>query len=470
MSELCFLSARELASLIRSRKASALEVMQAHLAQIERVNPKMNAIVTLVADRALQQARAADEAVARREALGVLHGLPVAHKDLFETAGIRTTFGSRIYKDYVPDRDAIIVERAKRAGAIAIGKTNTPEFGAGAQTFNEVFGATPNPYDLSKTCGGSSGGAAVALACGMTPLADGSDHASSLRNPAAFCGVVGLRPAPGRVPTAPASNPWSTMSVDGPMARNVADLAFYLSALAGTDPRSPISISESGARFAGDLGRDFKGVRVAWFKNLGGVPFERTILESVNAQRRVFENLGCTVEEAEPNFAGAAEAYHTLRALGYVGAHAEHVRQHRELVKDTILWQVEEGRKLTADQIVRATTLRAHLWERMRLFMDRHEYFVLPTTQVLPFDIRQPYITEIEGVKMPSYIDWMKSCFYITVVETPAISLPCGFTAEGLPIGLQIVGRHRDEWGVLQIAHAFEQAAGVGYRKPPVCG
>jgi amidase len=473
MADLCFLSARELAALIRSRKASAYEIMQAHLAQIERVNPTVNTLVTVVAERALEQARAADDAVARGEArgetLGRLHGLPVAHKDLFETAGIRTTFGSRIYKDHVPDRDAIIVERAKRAGAITIGKTNTPEFGAGSQTFNEVFGVTPNPYDLSKTCGGSSGGAAVALACGMTPLADGSDHASSLRNPAAFCGVVGLRPAPGRVPTAPASNPWSTMSVDGPMARNVADLAFYLSALAGPDSRSPISISESGERYAGDLGRDFKGTRVAWFKDLGGVPFERTILDSVNAQRSVFERLGCIVEEAEPDWTGATEAYHILRALGYVGAHAEHIRQHRELVKDTILWQVEEGRKLTVDQIVRATKLRAQLWERMRAFMDRYEYFILPTTQVLPFDIHQPYITEIEGVKMPSYIDWMKSCFYITVVETPAISLPCGFTPEGLPIGLQIVGRHRDEWSVLQLAHAYEQAAGVGYRKPPLC-
>ena len=228
MTDLCFLSARELAQLIRTRSASAREVMEAHLRQIEHVNPKVNAIVTLVAERALEQAAKADEVVTRGETLGPLHGLPVAHKDLFETAGIRTTYGSRIFQDHVPDRDAIIVERAKKAGAIAIGKTNTPEFGAGAQTFNEVFGATPNPYDVTKTCGGSSGGSAVALACGMTPLADGSDHASSLRNPAAFCGVVGLRPAPGRIPTAPASNPWSTLSVDGPMARNVADLAFYL--------------------------------------------------------------------------------------------------------------------------------------------------------------------------------------------------------------------------------------------------
>jgi amidase len=470
MSNLPYLSARSLVALMRTRAASAEEIMTAHLRKIESVNPKVNAIVTLVADQALEQACRADEAIARGANVGPLHGLPVAHKDLFETAGIRTTFGSRIYKDNIPERDSIIVERAKKAGAITIGKTNTPEFGAGSQTFNEVFGVTANPYDLTKTCGGSSGGAAVALACGMTPLADGSDHAASLRNPAAFCGVVGMRPAPGRVPTAPASNPWSTMSVDGPMARNVADLAFYLSALAGPDTRSPIAISESGAKFAGDLGRDFKGVRVAWFKDLGGVPFDRKILESVNAQRRVFENLGCIVEEAEPDWTGATESYNVLRALGYVGAHAQHIRQHRGLVKDTILWQVEEGRKLTADQIARATTQRAHLYERMRVFMQRYEFFVLPTTQVLPFDIQQPYITEIEGVKMDSYIDWMKSCYYITMVETPAISVPCGFTAKGLPVGLQIVGRHRDEWSLLQMAHAYEQASGEGWRKPVVVG
>ncbi len=468
MSDLCFLSARELAALIRSRSVSAEEIMRAHLAQIELVNPRVNAIVTLVADRAMADARRADEAQARGDELGPLHGLPVAHKDLFETAGIRTTFGSRIFKDHVPDRDSIIVERAKKAGAITIGKANTPEFGAGAQTFNEVFGATANPYDVTKTCGGSSGGSAVALACGMVPLADGSDHASSLRNPAAFCGVVGLRPAPGRVPTAPASNPWSTMSVDGPMARNVADIALYLSAIAGPDPRSPISISESGAKFAGELGRDFKNVRVAWFKDLGGVPFEKSILESVNAQKKVFESLGCIVEEAEPDWSGADESYRVLRALGFVGAHSENDRKHRDLLKDTIVWQVEEGRKLTAEQIAQATTLRAQLWERMRVFMDRYEYFVLPTTQVLPFDIRQPYVTEIEGVKMNSYIEWMKSCYYITMVETPAISLPCGFTREGLPIGLQIVGRHRGEWGVLQMAHAYERAANFEFRRPPV--
>ncbi len=472
MPDLCFLSARELSSLIRTKQISARELMQAHLDQIARVNPKVNAIVTLVAEQALDNARTADQALASApdgSSLGLLHGLPIAHKDLFETAGIRTTFGSRIFKDYIPDRDAIIVERAKKAGAITVGKTNTPEFGAGAQTFNEVFGATANPYDVTKTCGGSSGGSAVALACGMVALADGSDHASSLRNPAAFCGVVGLRPAPGRVPTTPASNPWSTLSVDGPMARNAADLAFYLGAIAGPDPRSPISISESGAKFAGGLERDFKNTRVAWFQDLGGVPFEPAILHSVNLQRQRFESLGCIVEQAEPDWQGAAESYSVLRAAGYVGAHSENLRLHRDLLKDTIVWQVEEGRKLSAEQIARAIAQRAQLWERMRVFLERYEFFVLPTTQVLPFDINQPYVTEIDGVKMDSYIDWMKSCYYITLTEAPAISIPCGFTPAGLPIGLQIVGRHRDEWGLLQIAHAYEQAANLESRKPPVC-
>ncbi len=286
--DICFLSAVEMAEMIRRKKLSAREVLAAHLKQIERMNPKVNAIVTLVAEQATENATKADEAQARGTTLGPLHGLPVAHKDLVETAGIRTTFGSLIFKDNVPVHDAIIVERMKKAGAITVGKTNTPEFGAGSQTFNRVFGATKNPYDLTKTCGGSSGGAAVSLACGMVPIADGSDSGGSLRNPSSFCSVVGFRVAPGRVPTAAVGNAWSTIGVTGPMARNVADVALLLSVLAGPDPRCPISISEPGARFAGNLERSFKGARVAWFKDLGGIPFDRRIRDAVNAQRKGF--------------------------------------------------------------------------------------------------------------------------------------------------------------------------------------
>jgi amidase len=466
-SDICFLTAVEMASLIRRKKLSAREVLDAHLKQIERVNPRVNAIVTLVADQAIENARGADEAQARGSQLGPLHGLPVAHKDLIETAGIRTTFGSPIFKDNVPTEDAILVERIKKAGAITVGKTNTPEFGAGSQTFNTVFGATKNPYDLTKTCGGSSGGAAVSLACGMVPIADGSDSGGSLRNPAAFCSVVGFRTAPGRVPQAAKGNAWSTLSVSGPMGRTVGDVALLLSVIAGPDPRCPISITEPGSRFQGKLDRSFKGVRVAWFKNLGGVAFDSRILQAVNAQRKTFENLGCIVEEAEPDWRGADESFNILRAWGYVAGYGELARTHPGQIKDTILWEIDRGSKFTAADLARAHTLHSQVWDQMRVFQEKYEYFILPTTQVPPFDINQPYVTEIEGVKMNTYIDWMKCCYFISIVENPSISMPCGYTPEGLPVGLQIVGRHRDELSVLQLAQAFEDSTLSGRRKPP---
>src|SRR5271155_2838345 len=328
--DICFLTATEMASLIRAKKLSAREVLAAHLKQIERVNPKVNSIVTLVPEMAADAAAKADEAQAHKAVLGPLHGLPVAHKDLMETRGIRTTFGSPLYKDYIPAEDDLIVERIRQAGAITIGKTNTPEFGAGSQTFNTVFGATKNPYDLTKTCGGSSGGAAVALACGMVPIADGSDNGGSLRNPSAFCSVVGFRTAPGRVPHSAVGNAWATLGVAGPMGRSVADAALLLSVMAGPDPRCPISNTEPGSRFAGNLERNFKGVRVAWFKDMGGIPFDPRVLKAVNAQRKVFESLGCIVEEAEPDWTGAHDSYDTIRAWGYATSQAENIRLHRD--------------------------------------------------------------------------------------------------------------------------------------------
>jgi amidase len=460
MSDICHLSAVEMARLVRARELSAREVLSAHLAQIERVNPTVNAIVTLVADQAMEQACLADEAMARGREVGPLHGLPIAHKDLQPTKGIRTTFGSPIFSDFIPAEDSLLVERVREAGAILVGKTNTPEFGAGSQTFNPVFGSTLNPYDRTKTCGGSSGGAAVALACGMLPIADGSDMGGSLRNPASFCHVVGLRPSPGRVPTWPAATGWSTLSVDGPMARSVADAALMLSALAGPDPRSPIALADAGRPFAAPLDRDFKGVRIAWWQDLGGAPVDRRVKQVVNAQRRTFESLGCTVDEAEPDFVDFDEVFKSVRGLAFITGVADRVAPHRELVKDTILWEIDRGQRLTAQDIGRAEMKRTELYHRMRRFMERHEFFVLPVTQVPPFDVNQPYVTEIEGVAMETYIDWMKSCYFISIVGNPAISVPCGFTPEGLPVGLQIVARHRDDWGLLQMAHAFEQASG----------
>src|SRR5277367_778905 len=462
--ELCSLTAIELVNLIRKKKASALEVMDAHLAHIERVNPKLNAIVTFLPEQARARARKADEAQAQGAQLGALHGLPTAHKDLVETAGVRTTFGSRIFKDHVPDHDALVVERVRDAGAISVGKTNTPEFGAGSQTFNEVFGATHNPYDLSKTCGGSSGGAAVALACRMLPIADGGDLGGSLRNPANFCNVVGFRPSPGRVPVWPATLTWSTMSVEGPIARTVSDAAFFLSALAGPDARSPISIDEAGAKFTRPLDRDFHGVRVAWWKDLGGLPVDARVREVVDRQRAMFESLGCVVEQAEPDLEGAGEIFKTLRyAMSHLASVAFPDRmKNRELVKDTILWETERGEKLTGSEVMLAELKRTELFHRMRHFLEQYEFFVLPVSQVPPFDVHHHYPTEIAGVKMETYIDWMKSCYYISLTASPAISVPAGFTPDGLPVGIQIVGRHRDDWGVLQMADAFEQARALG--------
>ena len=464
--ELCDLSAIELVARMRRKQVSAREVMTAHLARIERINPKVNAVVTLVAERAMADAARADERLARGEASGVLHGLPVAHKDLVDTAGIRTTRGSPFYRDNVPARDALIVTRIRAAGAITCGKTNTPEFGAGSQTFNSVFGATRNPYDVTKTCGGSSGGAAVALACGMVPIADGSDMGGSLRNPAAFCNVVGLRPSPGRVPGTAGS--WSPLSVSGPMARSVADVALFLSAMAGPDPVNPLSIAEDASQFRAPLGRDFKGVRVAWWRGLGGIPFEPEIRQIVDANRRVFEGLGCIVEEAEPDFAGVDEAFPALRFTGNYSQYAPLVREHPEWVKDTIKYEVAEAERISAAAIGRALARQTRMYDQSRQFFERYDYFVLPVTQVSPFDVTVPYPTQIAGTPMGTYIDWMRSCWYITFMSNPAISVPAGFTPAGLPVGIQIVGRHRGEWSLLQMAHAFEQATRHGNRRATV--
>jgi amidase len=463
-----FLSAVEMARLIRTKELSAREALVAHLKQIERINPTVNAVVTLVPEMAAQAAAEADERQARNEPLGPLHGLPVAHKDLMETRGIRTTFGSPLYKDHISTQDDPVVERMRCAGAIILGKTNTPEFGAGSQTFNEIFGATRNPWDLTKTCGGSSGGAAVALACGMVPVATGSDTGGSLRNPAAFCNVVGFRPSVGRVPNPDAALAWSTLNTSGCMARSVADLALVMSAIAGPDPRAPLSLPESGELFARPLERSFKGVRVAWFRNLGGVPFDSRVRTGVDAHRATFESLGCIVEEAEPDFAPAEIAFRILRAWNSATTYGELLRAHPNGFKDTLRNEIEEGLRLTGVEIARAEVAHGQLWRRFQGFLGNYEYFILPTTQLPPFDVYTPYPTEIAGVRFDSYIDWMKSCRYISATGNPAVSVPGGFTPEGLPVGVQIVGRDREDFSVLQLAYAFEQATGFHKRHPPV--
>ena len=467
--ELCFLPATELMRLMNAREVSAFEIMEAHLAQIERVDPLVNAMVTRVApEEALAAAKACDECRSAGEAVGLLAGLPVAHKDLFETAGLRTTYGSPIYRDFVPETDAPVVARLKAAGAITIGKTNTPEFGLGSQTFNTVFGATGNPYDLSKTCGGSSGGAAVALATGMTPVADGSDVGGSLRNPAGYCNVVGLRPSPGRVPAAGGS--WDRLGVSGALARNARDLALVMQAISGPPDASPLSYGEPGSTFAAPLERDFRGARVAFSVDLGGLPLDPRTRAVMEVARPVFDAISCEVEEATPDLSGAHEAFRVQRAVNMAAKYSSLLRDYRAQLKDTAVWNIEEGLRLTGGQVGEGERLRQELFTRMHKFFERYEFLVCPVSQVPPFPIEQPYVTEIDGVAMGTYLDWMKSCYLISATGHPAISVPGGFTPEGLPVGIQIVGRYRDEFGLLQVAHAFEAATGWGKVRPGVVG
>ncbi|MGE0127473.1 MAG: amidase [Blastocatellales bacterium] len=467
--ELCFKDAVDLARMMRDGEVSATEVMTAFLAQIERINPQVNAICTFIgAEAALRAAKEADEKLAKGEQVGPLHGLPHAVKDLALTSGIRTTFGSPIYKDFIPGEDALFVERLKAAGAIIIGKTNTPEFGAGSQTFNEIFGVTRNPYNLAKTCGGSSGGAAVALACGMLPLADGSDLGGSLRNPASFCNVIGFRPSPGRVPSHPAMLAWNTLPVEGPMARAVQDVALLLSVMAGLDDRSPISINEPGSVFSKSLQRDFKGARIAWSRNLGRYPVEPAVAEVCGKARQVFVELGCDVNDGEPDFSGADEIFQVLRAWAFAQTRGEDFDRHRSLMKDTVIWNIEQGLKLSGEDIARAEMMRTQLYYRVREFMRRHEFLILPVSQVAPFPVEVDWVREVNGVRMESYVDWMATCYTITLTGLPAISVPCGFTSDGLPIGLQIVGRHQRDFDVLQLGFAFEQATQFGKVRPAI--
>lgn len=472
--DLVFKPATELAKLIRSRQLSAEALMHATLAQIERVNPKVNAVVTLLPEtELLAKARAADEAVAAAKrsgseaSLGPLHGLPTLHKDLALTKGVRTTFGSQVYADFVPEEDSLIVSRQREAGAIMLGKSNTPEFGAGSQTFNEVFGKTRNPYDLSKTCGGSSGGAAVALATGMTAVADGSDLGGSLRNPAGYCNVVGLRPSPGRVPTLPSKLVWNPLPVEGPMGRTVADVALLLQALAGPHAANPISIDESPKAFAGSLEADLKGKRIAWAPDLMGLsPVDREVVAVLDAHATTLKGLGCELEPAFPNLCGADDVFQVMRAQMYAALHGPLLKTHRHLLKDTVVWNIEAGLTLRAEQVVDAQLKHAQVVARIHEFFSRFDFIALPTAQVPPFSVDIPYPTEINGQPMANYLTWMQTCYWITVTGCPAISVPAGFTPAGLPVGVQLVAPYRQERSLLQLAQAFEQATGFGQQRP----
>ncbi len=456
------LDAVEQRRLLAAGEVSSVEVVGAHLERIEAVDPAVNAIVTLVPERALADAARADEARARGEALGPLHGLPIAIKDLVDTAGIRTTYGSPIYRDHVPAEDAPLVRRLKAAGAIVVGKTNTPEFGAGSQTFNAVFGATRNPYDPARTPGGSSGGAAAAVATGMLPFADGSDLGGSLRNPASFCNVVGLRPTPGRVPEPDADDLWDPLPVSGPIARTAADAALLLGALAAPEPGVPLALEPWAAP---TFGGDVSGLRVAWSRDLGGLPVDPAVVEALEGARPILEGL-CRVEDAEPDLSDADEVFLVLRALGFARRLAAEVRDHRELVKETVVWNVEEGLRLDGERIARAQAARTEIVRRTAAFLRDYDALALPASLVPPFPVEVEWVDEIDGVRLDTYLDWMRACTRISVTAHPAISVPFAFTPGGLPVGLQLVGRRGDEAGLLELTAAIEAAAGATARRP----
>ena len=442
--------------------------MEAFLARIEQCNPRVNAICTLLPqEQALKLADDADRAILRGEETGPLHGLPIAVKDLSDTRGMRTTLGSPIFADNIPPRDSLLVRRLKQAGALIIGKTNTPEFGAGSQTFNSLFGVTRNPYDPDITAGGSSGGAAAAVACGMLPLADGSDMGGSLRNPAAFCNIVGFRPSLGRVPHWPNQMAWqSRLGVEGPLARDVEDCALLLSVLAGPDDRDPLSLQESGARFREDLPEDFRGARIAWTPDLGQLPVARAIIDVCEATLPALENCGFQIDAAHPQLDGAMAVFKTLRAAWFAEVCGPLLKKHRHLMKDTVIGNTDAGQRLTAADITRADSARTRLYARMLKFFERYDFLALPSTQSLPFDCNVEWVREIEGQQLPDYIDWMSICCIISIFGLPAISVPAGFTADGLPVGLQIVGPPRADAAVLGAARAFQQATGFHKRRP----
>ena len=466
--EIVFSPARVLARQLRTGQRSAREVMEAFLSRIEECNPRVNAICTLIPqDQALKLAEDADRILRRGDETGPLHGLPIAVKDLTDTRGIRTTLGSPIFEHNIPSKDSLLAQRLRQAGALIIGKTNTPEFGAGSHTFNPLFGVTRNPYNLDRTAGGSSGGAAAAVACGMLPVADGSDMGGSLRNPAAFCNIVGFRPSMGRVPHWPVQMGWqSRLGTDGPLARDVEDCALLLSVLAGPDDRDPLSLQEDGAQFLDGFRQDIRGRRIAWTPDLGLLPVERELAAVCESALPVLENCGFEVETAHPKLDGAMDVFKTLRAAWFAGMLGAQLAKNRHLMKDTIIGNIETGQQLNAMDITRADTVRTRLYARMLKFFKRYDFLVLPATQVQPFDCDIEWVREIEGQKLPDYIDWMSICCIISIFGLPAISVPAGFTDAGLPVGIQIVGPPRADAAVLGAAHHFEQATDFRNRRP----
>jgi amidase len=467
--DICFMNAIDLAAALKAKELSAVQVMNAFYDRIDAVNPKINALVAMLKrEEALKLAQQADADLAAGKPVGKLHGMPWAVKDMEDVKGFPTTKGSTIFKDYLPKEDGLLAARLRAAGALFIGKTNVPEFGAGSNTFNPVYGATLNPFNLKMTCGGSTGGGAAALAAGMLPITDGSDTGGSCRNPGSWNNVVGFRPSVGRVPYDFPTGFFLRLPTNGPMARNVADCAYLLSVMAGPDYRDPISLLDDPAMFTKPLDRDFTGTKIAWTPNLGYLEVSKEIVEATAKALPVLKSLGCVVENAHPDMPDVFDTNRTLRGLIFAYQLAQMTPAQRNQIKESVRWDASQGEKLTGLDIAVAETKRAVICRNVNQFLEKYEYLVLPVTQVAPFPVEQEYPTEINGKKMKSYLEWMEIVYAITLTGLPAISVPCAFTPTGLPVGLQVVGRRNNDFGVLQLAHAFEKAAKVPKPRVPV--
>lgn len=472
------MTATELSAHIRHRDVSCVEVMDACLTRIAQVNPSVNAIVSLRnRDELVAEAEARDAELARGEYRGWMHGMPQAVKDLEMTAGIRTTMGSPVFADFVPAQDSPLVQREKRSGAIVIGKTNTPEFGVGSQTYNEVFGATRNAYDRTRTAGGSSGGAAVALALRMLPVADGSDMMGSLRNPAAYNNVFGFRPSCGRVSRGTDEKDafGTRLSTAGPMGRCVDDVARLLSVQAGFDRSSPFSIHESPTVFEVLHERDFKGTRVGWLSDWNGYfPMEDGVVSACEGALGCARDMGCTVEVVAPGFSPRElwDAWVTLRSWTIANNLAEvwDGGRRSEVVKPEIAWEVRRGLDLSAADVYRANRVRTRWYRELSRMFDSHAYLVLPSAQVYPFAVDTHWPDRVGDTPMHTYHEWMAVTILASMSGCPALNVPVGFNGDGLPMGMQVIGRYGDDVGVLQFGRAYEQRASSWISRRPQWG
>ncbi|MCB2255653.1 amidase [Pseudomonas chlororaphis] len=468
------LGAVELSRAIHAREVSCREVMSAYLDRIERCNPRVNALVSL-RERSvlLAEADERDRQLYRGQSMGWMHGMPQAIKDLAATAGLRTTLGSPLFAEQLPAQDAISVARVRASGALIVGKSNVPEFGLGSQTYNRVFGTTGNAYDPALSAGGSSGGAAAALALRMLPVADGSDMMGSLRNPAAFNNVFGLRPSQGRVPHGPAPELFvQQLATEGPMGRSVTDIACLLAIQAGHDPRVPLSLREDPAIFNQPLQRDFRGARLGWLGDYGGyLAMDDGVLALCEAALEDFRQLGCEVEACQPAFAMEAlwqcwlvhRHWLVQGSLGPLYADP----QQRRLLKPEAQWEVEGGLRLSAADVYRASQLRSDWYRALERLFERYDFLLLPSAQVFPFDAEIPWPSRVGGRDMDTYHRWMEVVIGPTLAGLPSLSVPVGFNPAGLPMGVQIIGPAQADRAVLQLGHAHEQLTQWVARRPP---